>query len=262
MVSTCCPCPTIRAPCRGILLRQASSPRPQPHLVSSRMVLSPGMYVTESPSEIRFCLLHFTFCLLHFTNCFVPRPSQEGRPPSPTGSQGPGPATPGSQDSLPSTPYQVQFRTKSIPPPANNALFQVIPAYYDAKGALVSLGTGAGVAGGPGGPVRLLASPAPPLPHQVKFISLISILYSNYFQPSLDPQSRQYLPQPHFLAAEETLWTETQTPPSPHPWATTTSRSRVNKELVAGEGSQAMELWARRAWLVSLVPQDPSPLLP
>jgi len=78
-----------------------------------------------------------------------PRPSQEGRPPSPTGSQGPGPATPGSQDSLPSTPYQV------------------IPAYYDAKGALVSLGTGAGVAGGPGGPVRLLASPAPPLPHQL-----------------------------------------------------------------------------------------------
>ena len=43
----------------------------------------------------------------------------------------------------------------------------MIPAYYDAKGALVSLGTGAGVAGGPGGPVRLLASPAPPLPHQV-----------------------------------------------------------------------------------------------
>ena len=45
----------------------------------------------------------------------------------------------------------------------------MIPAYYDAKGALVSLGTGAGVAGGPGGPVRLLASPAPPLPHQVLF---------------------------------------------------------------------------------------------
>ena len=43
----------------------------------------------------------------------------------------------------------------------------MIPAYYDAKGALVSLGTGAGVAGGPGGPVRLLASPAPPLPHQL-----------------------------------------------------------------------------------------------
>jgi len=71
------------------------------------------------------------------------------RPPSPTGSQGPGPATPGSQDSLPSTPYQV------------------IPAYYDAKGALVSLGTGGG-AGVAGQPVRLLASPAPPhLPHQL-----------------------------------------------------------------------------------------------
>ena len=159
-----------------------------------------------------------------------------------------------------SLPGSIQNQINHLP--VNNTLFQVIPAYYDAKGALVSLGTGAGVAGGPGGPVRLLASPAPPLPHQVKFISLISILYSNYFQPSLDPQSRQYLPQPHFLAAEETLWTETQTPPSPHPWATTTSRSRVNKELVAGEGSQAMELWARRAWLVSLVPQDPSPLLP
>lgn len=72
------------------------------------------------------------------------RPGQDGRPPSPAGSLGPGPATPGSQDSLPSTPYQV------------------IPAYYDAKGALVQLG-GGGVP-----PVRLLASPAPPhLPHQL-----------------------------------------------------------------------------------------------
>jgi len=74
----------------------------------------------------------------------------DGRPPSPAGSQGPGPATPGSQDSLPSTPYQ------GTP--------QVIPAYYDAKGALVQLG-GGGVGGVP--PVRLLASPAPPLPHQL-----------------------------------------------------------------------------------------------
>ena len=47
---------------------------------------------------------------------------------------------------------------------------QVIPAYYDAKGALVQLGGQGG--GHPGQvpgvpPVRLLASPAPPLPHQV-----------------------------------------------------------------------------------------------
>ena len=51
---------------------------------------------------------------MNFIICFFFRPSQEGRPPSPTGSQGPGPATPGSQDSLPSTPYQVKSRTKSI----------------------------------------------------------------------------------------------------------------------------------------------------
>lgn len=77
------------------------------------------------------------------------RPST-GRPPSPAGSQngnpGPGPATPGPQDAVPSTPYQV------------------IPAYYDAKGALVQLPQG----GIP--PVRLLHSPAP-LPHAFSTLS-------------------------------------------------------------------------------------------
>jgi len=72
-----------------------------------------------------------------------------GRPPSPAGSQNgnQGPATPGPQDSVPNTPYQV------------------IPAYYDAKGALVQL-TGGGVP-----PVRLLHSPAPHLPHAFSTLS-------------------------------------------------------------------------------------------
>ena len=164
----------------------------------------------------------------------------------------------------------------------------MIPAYYDAKGALVSLGTGAGVAGGPGGPVRLLASPAPPLPHQVLiglsvpshsspvtrvnlWLEAISIMctftiYIHFQQtnfPSLDPQSHPYLPQLHFLAGGETPWTETQTLRSLPPWATTTSRSRVNKELVDGEDSPATELWARlRAWSDWPAPQDPLLLHP
>ena len=79
--------------------------------------------------------------------------------------------------------------------------------------------------------------------------------------PSLDPQSHPYLPQLHFLAGGETPWTETQTLRSLPPWATTTSRSRVNKELVDGEDSPATELWARlRAWSDWPAPQDPSPL--
>ena len=93
----------------------------------------------------------------------------------------------------------------------------------------------------------------------IKFNSLLS----NSFFPSLDPQSRQYLPQQHFLAAEGTPWTETQTLPSPRPWVTTTSLSRVNKESGVGEGSPAMGLWAQlRAWSVWPAPQDPSHLHP
>jgi pumilio RNA-binding family len=72
-----------------------------------------------------------------------------GRPPSPAGSQNgnQGPATPGPQDSVPNTPYQV------------------IPAYYDAKGALVQLTQGTVP------PVRLLPSPAPHLPHAFSTLS-------------------------------------------------------------------------------------------
>jgi len=79
-------------------------------------------------------------------------PQQNGnnrpRPPSPAGSQNgnAGPATPGPQDSVPNTPYQV------------------IPAYYDAKGALVQLPSGSIP------PVRLLHSPAP-LPHAFSTLS-------------------------------------------------------------------------------------------
>jgi len=75
----------------------------------------------------------------------TPLGSRHTRPTSPAGSQNgnqPGPTTPGLGESglgLPTTPYQV------------------IPAYYDAKGALVQLGSG----GASLPPVRLLHSPAP-----------------------------------------------------------------------------------------------------
>ena len=112
MVSTSCRCPTTRVPCPGILPRLASFPQPQLHLVSSRMVLSLGRSQKRTFNRALSWKSEIRFCLLHYKNLFL-RPSQEGRPPSPTGSQGPGPATPGSQDSLPSTPYQVQ--SKKIP---------------------------------------------------------------------------------------------------------------------------------------------------
>ena len=113
------------------------------------------------------------------------RATSTGRPVSPTGSQT-GCVTPG--------PAQ--------PEPAAAAPYQMIPAYYDAKGALVQM---------PGGgmpPVRLLPSPAPLLPPTYSTLSnpvnlgspISSISGSNYggrrdsldrssnppFSPSLD----------------------------------------------------------------------------
>ena len=80
------------------------------------------------------------------------RPIQ--RPPSPAGSQT-GSVTPGPGQENPGGPASL---------PANAAPYQMIPAYYDAKGALVQLPG----AGGLPPPVRLLPSPAPHgahLPH-------------------------------------------------------------------------------------------------
>ena len=80
------------------------------------------------------------------------RPIQ--RPVSPAGSQT-GSVTPGPGQENPGGPASL---------PANAAPYQMIPAYYDAKGALVQLPG----AGGLPPPVRLLPSPAPHgahLPH-------------------------------------------------------------------------------------------------
>lgn len=101
------------------------------------------------------------------------------RPPSPTGSQS------GSSAASSHAPQQ-----DSAPP---STPYQVIPAYYDAKGTLVQL------AGGAVPPVRLLPSPAPHLPptfsslatpHPVNLGSPISSISSSTFSGRRDSLDR------------------------------------------------------------------------
>ena len=89
-----------------------------------------------------------------------PLPAPGQRPPSPAGSQT-GSVTPGPGQENPGGPASL---------PANPGPYQMIPAYYDAKGALVQLPG----AGGLPPPVRLLPSPAPHGAHLSHTFSTLS----------------------------------------------------------------------------------------